>query len=1047
MKRRIYQATPTKGSPNPVTTPDLTPSMRRRDAQLRADEQRQQRAEDQNDKWMQQQAAQNTQQLQRQAAQIEKQDIASNKSLQQWGQQMIEESDDFFQTIGMFSETAAKVGNYFSKQATENDKAMAMAKAMEDYRQAPFDTTELDVKEGLMADAHLQATAYQREANKAGLPNYALSIAGQSWMARQTYISEVSKLHGKSYQPWLAEQFRSNDEKEYTILTPQGPVTMTPKEASLTNNAHIQAGMAAALRPDYFKATGLIGLDQDVVNKYFMPDGVAGEQTVLDQLNKNAIEVKNDRLREQAVHYLYQNKSPNLYLSSLTATFKNGKSYLPSSAHDDFLKDVSTLYEAGGMTKQEILDMLHNDGLDYADGASYRENHIGRYNEIIVELNKIDKLKEDRAEDARDKEMENDAIAILDQVTGEDGLPDKLSLIQAREDYVRKYRKSHAILDNAVEKYNATDLTAKAEVATAQRLIENGQFTEDKLAGLSYKAQKLLRDDLQIWRAQQDSGHGRLVKQIQQKFKSTLNLAPEVDITGTGAIAVTEFYKDVKAYMDTLPGSMSDAEKMNLATAWIDETFKAQQDNPKSDYFIAGDGLPNFFKSRFGGTRQELQKASQLRENERLQKLKTSPTAWRTRGFIDDGVMAASREDFMNGNPGTYTFPKFVTNIKRLNPSMSERDIFNQLLKNANLEAVPDLYKQSPIIEGMTSEQRSAVQRILDTDGTTGEPASRVLYEAGYQQGGTPVYQQRAEYPEIKKATDKLPMMDAADGSAFYQWYMDATNKGVRVKTGANPTVPELMQEVSNLHAAYKDYSYLHEVIQQSLPDQNMNPAAAFAVLSLVSGNGPLDIQKMSTGDMSAHLRKFNEILMRETGDPRFLQGTRVRRLTPPISDSPISLGAKPGDKLSYYSKPVDDQSIEKLNTIGRYESDSVGGYNAVNQIGKDSGRSTGDGHSGPLGNMSQHSGKYLTEMTVGEIMELQAARPGMSDADWIGQGRLHAVGRYQFTRDTFKDLVQRMGIPLDAKFDHRIQDAMGLQLHDERGYQPWVGVPSRFKR
>ena len=134
---------------------------------------------------------------------------------------------------------------------------------------------------------------------------------------------------------------------------------------------------------------------------------------------------------------------------------------------------------------------------------------------------------------------------------------------------------------------------------------------------------------------------------------------------------------------------------------------------------------------------------------------------------------------------------------------------------------------------------------------------------------------------------------------------------------------------------------------------------------------------------------------------------------------------------------------IQKLNTIGKYESDSVGGYNAVNQIGTKKGHGT-LGHSGPFGDMDQHKGKFLTEMTVGEIMELQARRSGMSNEEWIRQGRLHAVGRYQFTRDTFASLVKRMGIPLTAKFDHRTQDAMALQLYDERKMSPWVGVTKR---
>ena len=40
--------------------------------------------------------------------------------------------------------------------------------------------------------------------------------------------------------------------------------------------------------------------------------------------------------------------------------------------------------------------------------------------------------------------------------------------------------------------------------------------------------------------------------------------------------------------------------------------------------------------------------------------------------------------------------------------------------------------------------------------------------------------------------------------------------------------------------------------------------------------------------------------------------------------------------------------------------------------------------------------------MTVGEIMALQESVPGMSNAEWYRQGRLHAVGRYQFIGDTF---------------------------------------------
>ena len=137
--------------------------------------------------------------------------------------------------------------------------------------------------------------------------------------------------------------------------------------------------------------------------------------------------------------------------------------------------------------------------------------------------------------------------------------------------------------------------------------------------------------------------------------------------------------------------------------------------------------------------------------------------------------------------------------------------------------------------------------------------------------------------------------------------------------------------------------------------------------------------------------------------------------------------------------------SVQKqaLNILGKYESDSVGGYNAVNQIGVSGGRGTA-GFSGDFRQMKQHKGKALTDMTIGEIMALQAERPGMSNEEWISQGRLHAVGRYQFIGATLPGVVARAGIPVTAKFTPDVQDKLGLQLLKESGIGAWVGPSDR---
>ena len=150
--------------------------------------------------------------------------------------------------------------------------------------------------------------------------------------------------------------------------------------------------------------------------------------------------------------------------------------------------------------------------------------------------------------------------------------------------------------------------------------------------------------------------------------------------------------------------------------------------------------------------------------------------------------------------------------------------------------------------------------------------------------------------------------------------------------------------------------------------------------------------------------------------------------------------------KVDEPSTPVGSgniSSIQKqaLNIISKYESATSGGYNAVNQIGIRGGTAVLPGSfSGDFRQMQQHKGRALTDMTVGEIMALQAEKPGMSNDEWIKQGRLHAVGRYQFIGMTLPGAAARAGIPTNAKFTPEVQDKIALQYLKEAGIGAWVG-------
>lgn len=130
------------------------------------------------------------------------------------------------------------------------------------------------------------------------------------------------------------------------------------------------------------------------------------------------------------------------------------------------------------------------------------------------------------------------------------------------------------------------------------------------------------------------------------------------------------------------------------------------------------------------------------------------------------------------------------------------------------------------------------------------------------------------------------------------------------------------------------------------------------------------------------------------------------------------------------------------LDAIARYESESAGGYDAVNQGGAEGGTKI-LGYSGPFSLMPQHGNRSLTSLTIKEIMDLQAD-PGssMGMQEWFNAGKLHAVGRYQFIGPTLASVVSQMGIDPNTQFTPDVQDKMALWLlrNSANGIGQWVG-------
>jgi len=202
------------------------------------------------------------------------------------------------------------------------------------------------------------------------------------------------------------------------------------------------------------------------------------------------------------------------------------------------------------------------------------------------------------------------------------------------------------------------------------------------------------------------------------------------------------------------------------------------------------------------------------------------------------------------------------------------------------------------------------------------------------------------------------------------------------------------------------------------------------------SGRGGGDIRDRDINARGGFDPRYDDKPAKSDGGSSSSSSSVQAKASTPMVEMP---GVKPTTGGSTVNIKLTENQKQALAILGKYESAGAGGYNAVNQIGTHGGRGV-LGYAGDFTKMDQHGGRALTDMTLGEILALQSDDGKMSNAQWIDAGKLHAVGRYQFVGNTLPGLVEKAGIPKDAKFTSEIQDLLALQLMKERGIQPWVG-------
>lgn len=1069
-KRRFKSSTINTGG-SPLVAADVTASMRAEDNYQRANEQRQLNALQQNNKYL----AEDSKKMQLDLAQRQ-------KDLEQWHESIIDDAGGMWDHLAQFSPTLGKLAAAQAKKVEAESGSFDEMQAATDYfrrgglsDEAKELKAAMDSEDGTNAAVGAAARDEAEKGHTAAAGKLISYVSHRSLeMGRQNFLREAASMHPQAVQ----EILRSDD--KLVIVDPKtgSKIETTFAEAWLGDN---MAAARYALSVAHRKATSMLGVSggghtvaQLELAGWFETTS-KNNAALLKSKSQDAYEQRSEAKKVQMVDELQaallsgDMEALNRFDQEAAglASKEQGRAGLGMSGREiqEFRREsIAALYALDKVKRHQIMAaygakgyFLSNKGASFAD---YNENQMAL---LAEELDRIDTRNTAKAKAEREAEMEKKKQAFLNSVRDENGYVDLRAAKKSKtyRELVLEYPELRQELDTTLQADSLQQEAIDRLFDNAEQAMANGSFTQNDFDRLPPRVQ-LKIEQSGLWTNYKkdkldpfiSSGAQQTAINATRKAFKFADEKQAADFDHRAKMLQRAIDLEIHRVAESLSKSIPAEERYRQAADQVTEMIRGinggneeTRDTESPFFFSSEGGAPNIHKYYGGYTTGE---QARNRDQRRLDKLDPnkggSVNAWKSVNFY--GATTTEGKAFItkmlndySKAPGSYQPTFFFQRLGVLNNKRFP-ELLNELAPLVGHPGVPDPLKDNAL---WTAIPQSQIDRIDDKYNCATETSARLIGKA-CNATGEQLWKQGVHAPAIEAKFEGEDQLYA--GGLVSALQFSAQRNGT-MAMGGNKTVNQTFDQWNLIKQDYPNQIEQYPDLKRKLESyQNMDPASLFAVVSLMSGLGPERLTEMSSAALSDNLSTYGRFAYRATGDKRFLDLTKYeqrRNLGPVVSDTQVSqsLGAKAGDQLAYYPKPVTATQIQKLNTIGKYESDSVGGYNAVNQIGTKKGHGT-LGHSGPFGDMDQHKGKFLTEMTVGEIMELQARRSGMSNEEWIRQGRLHAVGRYQFTRDTFASLVKRMGIPLTAKFDHRTQDAMALQLYDERKMSPWVGVTKR---
>ena len=335
----------------------------------------------------------------------------------------------------------------------------------------------------------------------------------------------------------------------------------------------------------------------------------------------------------------------------------------------------------------------------------------------------------------------------------------------------------------------------------------------------------------------------------------------------------------------------------------------------------------------------------------------------------------------------------------------------------------------APIVDDVLKRRDNYLRTLLETNGGSMEPSEFLQMGENWLAKNVPLLVKNVTF-DADTGIIKGYQRTGLSQSDITQFQVGNAENGFKgLATFANPYTSKDSVRLDNLSnvqlSTYKRYHIIKFDSDQILTTEERD--AAIKAYLLPDGIYPPSV----TAKALALDVNVDDLVKNQAKAVGYTLEARPQR-QPPTFDSEASART-----FSQASSPVERRA---LDIIGKYEADGAGGYNAVNQGGADGGR-TVLGYSGDFRQMPQHQGKALTSMTVGEIMALQY-NDGSDWDSWFARGKLHAVGRYQFTGRTFANVVKQLGIKPEQQFTPALQDAMALHLlrTARNGLHQWIG-------